>query len=84
MTQQGKLLWFNELKDCGAIRTADGERLEFTGEAFAPGARPQGRCAGTEVEFRVVYRRNGPTAAEISVVPYVEPRRARSRARGAH
>ena len=41
---RGKMLWFNEKKDLGIIRTDEGERLSVLGPAFTGGKRPQGRC----------------------------------------
>ena len=78
---QGELLWFNEEKDRGALRTADGERIEFAGDAFAGGARPVGRCAGTPVELSIVGGPVSRTATEILVLSSDEPRRARRRGR---
>lgn len=82
MRTRGKLLWFNETKDVGALETDDGERLEFSGDAFVPGARPEGRCAGTPVEMDVVRTGGAVRVSRLSVVTSVEPRRARVRSHG--
>ena len=71
----GTMLWFNAAKDLGALRTAGGERVEVSGDAFAPGEKPAGRCAGKEIEFKKVDR----TVSGIVFVPEPSPRRARLR-----
>jgi len=69
------MLWFNDEKDLGALRTDEGERLEVPGSAFAPGSRPSGRCAGTPVEFSTV-------DGEVTAILFVdEPDRRRARLR---
>ena len=73
----GTMLWFNVVKDLGALRTADGERLEVAGDAFAPGEKPVGRCAGREIEFDAV----DGIPRGIAFPPEVMPRRARLRGR---
>ena len=73
----GTMLWFNAEKDLGALRTADGERIEFRGDAFAAGEKPVGRCKGMAVEFDS----SGGAIAEIAFPPEVAPRRARMRNR---
>jgi hypothetical protein len=75
---RGKLLWFNDEKDLGLIEADGGERLPVLGEAFAPGARPVGRCGGTAVDFRLV-EGDEPSAADVTVVPVVAGGRARRR-----
>ena len=76
---RGTMLWFNEEKDYGFISTEEGERLYVHGTGFAGGIRPEGRCAGLEVSFRV-NALNGVRKAEESVlVPEIAPRRARMR-----
>ena len=42
----GKMLFFNEEKDYGFIRTAEGERIAVNRAGFLPGEAPVGRCAG--------------------------------------
>jgi cold shock CspA family protein len=84
---RGTMLWFNEEKDHGFISTEEGERLYVHGTGFADGIRPKGRCAGTEVTFRLI-RDGGIRQAEESVlVAEASPRRARrhhgGRGRGA-
>jgi cold shock CspA family protein len=78
---RGTMLWFNEKKDLGFIRTDEGERLSVLGSAFAGGNRPQGRCATRVVSFEI-----NDTAAERQAenVVFLEedaPRRARMRHR---
>jgi cold shock CspA family protein len=71
----GTMLWFNEEKDFGALRTADGDRVDVPGTAFLPGHKPLGRCAGRAVQFDQVEGR-------VSALAFVEdltPRRARLR-----
>src|SRR5215210_9472183 len=48
---RGELLFFNHERGDGVIRTADGERLFVERASFLPGEAPEGRCAGTAVEF---------------------------------
>jgi hypothetical protein len=76
-TGRGTMLWFNEVKDLGALRTEDGTRIEVPGEAFLPGEKPHGRCAGLEIEFQVLTNQ----ISGIAFVPVVAPRRARRRSR---
>jgi cold shock CspA family protein len=75
---RGKMLWFNEDKNRGVIEAEDGERLHVHGAAFAPGARPTGRCGGTAVAFHVVVG-DDRQAAEVTVIAEVASRRARRR-----
>jgi hypothetical protein len=69
------MLWFNDAKDLGALRTDDGERIDVPGAAFSPGEKPLGRCAGKEVEFE---RLEGGVSA-LAFIPELTPRRARLR-----
>jgi hypothetical protein len=73
----GTMLWFNEVKDLGALRTDDGIRIEVPGEAFSDGEKPRGRCAGLEIEFQVLTDQ----ISGITFVPVVPARRARMRRR---
>jgi hypothetical protein len=75
---RGTMLWFNGDKNRGLIEAEDGERFQVYGEGFAPGARPDGRCKGTVVAFRVVDG-DEPTAADVTPVPAVAANRARRR-----
>jgi hypothetical protein len=72
---RGTMLWFNEAKDLGALRTDGGERIEVPGSAFSPDEKPVGRCAGKPIEFD---SRDGVIAA-IAFVPESSGRRARMR-----
>ena len=78
----GQMLWFDEAKDYGFIRTEDGERLYVQRDGFLNGA-PVGRCAGLEVHLNVDERDGRRIAIEVSVVPEASPRRARRRTSGA-
>ena len=71
------MLWFNEVKDLGALLTDDGVRIEVPGEAFSAGEKPQGRCAGLEIEFQVLTDQ----ISGIAFVPAAPQRRARMRHR---
>ena len=71
------MLWFNTVKDLGALRTDDGERIEIPGAAFSPGEKPIARCAGKPVEFEEV----DGTVRRLAFVPETSPRRARRRQR---
>ena len=77
-TARGELVWFNEAEDHGVLETDEGERIEFSGDAFAEGARPVGRVGGIAVEFRL----DETGAREISVVTADVAKRARRRGRG--
>ena len=72
---RGTMLWFNETKDLGALRTDDGDRIDVPGAAFLLGERPVGRCAGKPVEFERLDR--GVDA--VAFVQDLNPRRARLR-----
>jgi hypothetical protein len=71
------MLWFNAAKDLGALRTAEGERIEVRGDAFAPGEKPIERCAGKPIEFEAL---DGAVSG-IAFPADVAPRRARMRNR---
>jgi hypothetical protein len=75
---RGEMLWFNTEKDLGALRTDDGERIDVPGNAFLPGEKPVGRCAGKLVEFESL----GGVVNAVGFVQLPSPRRARRRRRG--
>jgi hypothetical protein len=79
---RGKMLWFNEKKDLGVIRTDEGERLSVLGPAFAGGKRPEGRCAQKEVDFQIDAAGAERQAENVVLVDADSPRRARLRGRG--
>jgi hypothetical protein len=72
---RGTMLWFNEAKDVGALRTDEGDRVDVSGAAFLAGEKPLGRCAGKAVEFE---RLDGGVS-RLAFVPALTPRRARRR-----
>jgi hypothetical protein len=72
---RGTMLWFNEAKDVGALRTDEGDRIDVSGAAFLAGEKPLGRCAGKAVEFE---RLDGGVS-RLAFVPALTPRRARRR-----
>jgi hypothetical protein len=74
---RGTMLWFNAAKDAGSLRTKAGERFDVRGNAFAPGEKPVGRCAGREIEFA---SREGLVSGVV-FLPELNPRRARLRHR---
>ena len=78
---RGELLWFNESRQDGVIRTSDGERVVVLGEAFPNGRGPVGRCAGTPVVFEVTSEGEERRATAVRFVEDEAPRRARSRSR---
>jgi cold shock CspA family protein len=49
---RGKMLWFNEMKGYGFIRTEEGERLYVDRDGFEPAQPPVGRCADKPVSFQ--------------------------------
>ena len=69
------MLWFNEKKDVGALRTDDGDRIDLCGTAFLAGEKPLGRCAGRMVEFE----RAEAGVSRLAFVSESNPRRARLR-----
>jgi hypothetical protein len=73
----GTMLWFNAAKDCGALRTDDGERVDVPGSAFALGEKPVERCAGRAVAFDW----HGGVVSGVAFLAEVSPRRARLRHR---
>jgi hypothetical protein len=77
----GKMLWFNEKKDLGFIRTDEGERLSVLGPGFAGGKRPQGRCANAVVTFVINETGSDRQAENVVLVEDDAPRRARLRSR---
>jgi CspA family cold shock protein len=79
---RGTMLWFNETKDFGFISTEDGERLSVQGSGFEAGVRPEGRCAGIPVSFRVTEGEDGRSAEGVRLIEDVIPRRARLRHAG--
>ncbi|MEX2646829.1 MAG: cold shock domain-containing protein [Gaiellaceae bacterium] len=76
---RGEMLWFNEEKGHGFIRTEDGERLYVHRTGFVGSRAPVGRCAGLAVIFEREEDREGSRAVDASLVELVEPRRARLR-----
>lgn len=71
------MLWFNEAKDLGALRTDAGVRIEVPGTAFLSGEKPIGRCAGKAVVFESA----AGAVSGLAFVPEPSPRRARLRRR---
>ena len=69
------MLWFNDSKDLGALRTDEGDRIDVSGAAFLAGEKPLGRCAGRTVEFE----RAEKGISRLAFVPESNPRRARLR-----
>jgi hypothetical protein len=76
---RGKMLWFNDRKDLGFIRTDDGERLSVLGPNFDRGQRPQGRCAEAVVSFEIDESGDERQAVRVVFVEEDAPRRARRR-----
>jgi hypothetical protein len=75
------MLWFNATKDQGFIMTDEGERLAVMGDAFAPGQRPEGRCARRVVTFEIESGGGSRCARDVAFVPDVTPHRPRMRSR---
>lgn len=76
---RGQMLWFNDRKDLGFIRTEEGERLAVHGPGFAPGQRPKGRCAEAVVSFEIDATGEERRADRVVFVEESAPRRARRR-----
>ena len=79
---RGHMLWFNAAKDHGFIMTDEGERLAVAGDGFAPGERPEGRCAQKVVTFEIGTGGGSRQARRVAFVPDIPARRARMRGRG--
>jgi hypothetical protein len=78
---RGEMLFFNEVKGGGFIRTEEGERLYVDRTGFLPGEAPEGRCAGLKVDF-VREAANGEhefAAFRVSIVKEPNVGRARRR-----
>jgi cold shock CspA family protein len=74
---RGTMIYFNEEKDVGFIRTEDGARVQVVRGDFV-GHAPVGRCSGLEVEF-LLTESDEPEAVEVSLIEEDAPRRARRR-----
>jgi cold shock CspA family protein len=79
---RGKMIWFNEKKDHGFIRTDEDERLQVLGSGFAGGERPVGRCAEAVVTFDITERSGIRHAQNVRFEPDATARRARLRSGG--
>ena len=79
---RGTMLWFNEVEDFGFISSEDGARVLVRGSSFVDGGRPEGRCAGRAVTFRLDAAGDTPTAEQVVLVAETAPRRARLRRSG--
>jgi hypothetical protein len=75
----GTMLWFNEAKDYGFIRTENGERVQVDRDGFVDGAAPVGRCAGLPVRLTISERDGERIAVSVSLVLDEPRRRARRR-----
>ena len=69
---RGTMIYFNEEKDVGFIRTDGGDRVQVIRSDFLDQA-PVGRCGGRVVEFRLTDN----VAVEVALVEEEVPRRAR-------
>ena len=76
---QGTMIWFNEAKGHGFIRTEDDERLYVARSGFLPGQEPRPRCKGHTVTFDREMHDDDAFAANVSFVVQEDPRRARIR-----
>ena len=79
---RGKMIWFNDKKDHGFIRTDEDERLKVLGTGFAAGERPVGRCADAVVNFEISEGQGTRHATNVRFEPDVVARRARRRSGG--
>ena len=62
---RGTMIYFNEEKDVGYIRSDEGERVQVLRDNFLPGQAPVGRCNGLEVEFSLSDGEE-PAAVDVS------------------
>jgi cold shock CspA family protein len=76
----GKMIWFNNEKGYGFIRTEDEERLYVARSGFQPEHVPASRCAGLEVTFERLGVEGDARAVNVAFIPASDPaRRARLR-----
>jgi hypothetical protein len=81
-SMQGTMIWFNPAKRHGFIRTDDGERLRVDEGGLGPGLVLEDGCRGTRVGFeRVGAELDDARAVNVTVLPLMPERRARSRGR---
>ncbi|HEU5371742.1 MAG TPA: hypothetical protein VFU51_05080 [Gaiellaceae bacterium] len=78
---EGTMIWFNPAKHHGFIRTDDGERLRVDETGFEAGHVLGDRCRGTRVTFERSPAELDARAINVTVVPLMAARRARSRGR---
>ena len=79
---EGTMILFNPAKGHGFIQTEDGERLRVDEAGLAAGTLFGDSCRGTRVRFERLSGAPGEErAVELSLVPVVAARRARSRGR---
>ena len=76
------MLWFDEAKGHGFIRTDEGERLYVDRDGFVGRVAPIGRCAGLPVELSIAEQDGRRVAVDVSLVQEESPRRARRRSSG--
>ena len=78
---RGEMLFFNQEKGGGFIRTEEGERLYVDRSAFLDGEAPDGKCAGMKVDFtrRPAEGEHEYAAFDVSRVPEPSVGRARRR-----
>ncbi len=73
------MLWFNEDKGHGFIRTEDEERLCVERAGFSVGHAPPDRCKGLAVEFERTLVGEDARATGVVFITPDEQRRARLR-----
>jgi len=73
------MLWFNETKNFGFIRTDDGERLYVHRDGFLPDEAPVGNCDRLIVQFEIVGIGEDRRAVGVRPVLDLPQRRARLR-----
>jgi cold shock CspA family protein len=79
---EGTMIWFNPAKRHGFIQTDEGERLRVDESGFEAGHVLGDRCRGTRVRFdRISLEDDEARAVNVTVVPLMAARRARSRGR---
>ena len=79
---RGQMLWFNDKKDHGFIRTDEGERLQVDGSGFASGEKPEGRCKDMVVTFEIDENAGERRALNVVFERLDAARRARMRSGG--
>jgi hypothetical protein len=78
-SMEGTMIWFNPAKRHGFIQTDAGEQLRVDEAGSVSGTLLGDRCRGTRVRFERLP--SEARAVDVSLVPLMAARRARTRGR---